>query len=130
MAAMAGALKTEFLGQSVLASTPRDVVAKSGEPRIVALFQRGKKAAEKAAAPVKKAAAQVKKAAPAQVKKAAPAPVKKAATVAKRVVAKVNKPDNEELAKWYGKYRQCDVIAVNFGMGVMLRSDAACSGVM
>lgn len=101
MAAMA-TLKTEFLGQSVVAPT-RNVVAKAaqGEPRIVALFNFGKKAAEKAAAPVKKAAAQVKKAAPPQVKKSAPAQVKK---VANRVNAKVNKPDNEELAKWYGKY--------------------------
>jgi light-harvesting complex II chlorophyll a/b binding protein 5 len=103
MAAMA-TLKTEFLGQSVVAPT-RNVAAKAaqGEPRVVALFQRGKKAAEKAAAPVKKAAAQVKKAAPAQVKKAAPAQVKK---VANRVNAKVNKPDNEELAKWYGPDRR------------------------
>lgn len=74
------AAKAEFLGQAVVqASTKRDVV-KQGEQRVVALFKGGKS----------------------KVPAKAAAQTKKAATALKKAAAKVNVPNNEELAKWYG----------------------------
>ena len=90
MAAMAAA-KAEFLGQSVVASKSDVVAQKQGGLRVVSLFSKGKKAVAKATK---------------EVKKAAPKVAPKAASAAKKAVAKVNRPDNEELAKWYGKYSQ------------------------
>ncbi len=78
------AAKAQFLGQSVVASRSGVVAERQGALRVVSLLGKGKKAAEKATK---------------EVKKAAPKAAKKAA-------AKVNRPSNEELAKWYGEYRQ------------------------
>lgn len=98
MAAMAAA-KAEFLGQSVVASKS-DVVAQKqgGALRVVSLLGKGKQIAKQVKKAVPKAATAAKKAAP----KAAP----KAATAVKRTFAKVNRPNNEELAKWYGPDRR------------------------
>ncbi len=87
MAAMAGCAavgQAEFLGQAICNSgaTARNGTARPGALQMVALL--GKK----------------KVAAPVPVKKVA-APVKKAA---QKAVAKVNRPTNEELAKWYGMW--------------------------
>ena len=83
------AAKAEFLGQSVVASTSNVVAQKQGELRVVSLFSKGKKAAAKVTK---------------EVKKAAPKIAPKAASGAKKALSKVNRPDNEELAKWYGEY--------------------------
>lgn len=82
MAAMAAA-RAEFLGQSLSSATVPSVsnAIRPAAGQVVAIF--GKKKAAAAAAPVKKAAKAVQKAA-----------------------AKVNRPDNEELAKWYGPDRR------------------------
>jgi hypothetical protein len=92
MAAMAAA-KAEFLGQSVVASKS-DVVAQKqgGALRVVSLFSKGKQVAKQVKKAVPKAVTAAKKAVP------------KATTAVKRTAAKVNRPNNEELAKWYGKY--------------------------
>ncbi len=89
MAGCAAVGQAEFLGQAICNSgaTARNGTARPGALQMVALL--GKK---KVAAPVKKVAAPVKKVA---------APVKKAA---QKAVAKVNRPTNEELAKWYGMW--------------------------
>ena len=88
------AAKAEFLGQSVVASKSGVVTHRQGALRVVSLLSKGKKVAAKATK-------QVKKAAPKSA-----GPVKKAAGAVKKAVAKVNRPSNEELAKWYGEYRQ------------------------
>ena len=85
MAAMAAA-RAEFLGQSLSAATSASVsnAIRPAAGQVVALF--GKKKAAAVAAPVKKAAKAVQK-------------------TAAKGAAKVNRPDNEELAKWYGECR-------------------------
>jgi len=75
MAGCAAVGQAEFLGQAICNS---GATARNGTKKV--------------AAPVKKVAAPVKKVA---------APVKKAA---QKAVAKVNRPTNEELAKWYGMW--------------------------
>ena len=76
------AARAEFLGQSLSSATSPSVsnAIRPAAGQIVAIF--GKKKAAAVAAPVKKAAKAVQKTA-----------------------AKVNRPDNEELAKWYGECR-------------------------
>ena len=108
MAAMAAA-KAEFLGQSVVTSKSGVVAHRQGALRVVSLLTKGKKAAAKATKQVKKAAPKL----PSPVKKA-PSPVKKAASAVRKAAATVNRPSNEELAKWYGKYRQCLDLALQF----------------
>jgi len=83
-------MRAEFLGQSLsAAATPS--VSNAARPaaslKVVSLFNFGKKKAAAAAAPVKKAAKTVQKS-------------------ASKAASKVNKPDNEELAKWYGPDRR------------------------
>lgn len=78
------AARAEFLGQSLSSATSPSVsnAIRPAAGQVVALF--GKKKAAAVAAPVKKAAKAVQK-------------------TAAKGAAKVNRPDNEELAKWYGK---------------------------